>query len=131
MSARRAVAAGLLLLGLAAFSSLAGAASPANVGESLYRRGLLGSGAPLEAHRAGGAVGMQGAEAACVNCHRRSGLGSTEGSITIPPITGEYLFHAREAGTADRVLTYVEGMHGNRASYTDATLARADRKSVV
>jgi hypothetical protein len=129
MSARRAVAAGLLLLGLAASSSLAGAASPAK-GEALYRHGLLGSGAPLEAHRAGGAVGMKGAEAACVNCHRRSGLGSTEGSITIPPITGEYLFHAREAGTAARALTYVEGMHGNRLPYTDATLARAIREGV-
>ena len=133
MSARRAVAAGLLLLGLAAPLSLtaaASASSASSAGESLYRRGLLSSGALLVGHRAAGGVGLTGADAACVNCHRRSGLGSREGSIAIPPITGQYLFHAREGGPADHGLTYVESMHGNRAPYTDATLARAIREGL-
>lgn len=137
MSIRRAVVAGLLLpllnlatpLPLAAGPSTAGP-TVAGAGESIYRRGLLSAGAPLEGHRAAGGVGTRGAAAACVNCHRRSGLGSTEGSISIPPVTGEYLFHAREAGAVDQALTYVEGMHGNRAPYTDATLARAIREGV-
>src|SRR5882762_127335 len=65
-------------------------ASPA-AGETLYRRGLLPSGEPVRAVREAGAS-MQGTDAACVNCHRRSGLGSSEGRITIPPISGQYLF---------------------------------------
>src|ERR671922_2677078 len=43
-------------------------------GETLYRRGLLPSGEPVQATHEGGAV-LRGADAACVSCHRRSGLG--------------------------------------------------------
>jgi len=105
------------------------AAGPAVSGESIYLRGVLGSGAPLEGKREDAGVDAQGAQAACVNCHQRSGLGSTEGSNTIPPITGEYLFWSpdHDAGAG---LPYVESMHGNRAPYSDATLARAIREGL-
>src|SRR5579862_2982788 len=99
-------------------------------GESIYRRGVLASGAALEGTRPRGGVGLKGVPAACVNCHRRSGLGATEGVVTIPPITGEYLFHARGATAQEPVLHYVENMHGNRDPYTDATLARAIREGL-
>lgn len=73
------------------------AAEDPSAGERLCRRGLLPSGEPVQAAREAGAV-LQGAHAACVNCHRRSGLGSIERPISIAPIAGPYLFTARGNG---------------------------------
>src|SRR5512139_101538 len=98
-------------------------------GESIYRRGVLASGRPLEAIREGG-VRIAGKDAACINCHRRSGLGSKEGFISIPPITGQYLFHPRAANAEDDYLPFVETMRADRDPYTDATLARAIREGL-
>ncbi|OIR16359.1 hypothetical protein GALL_30810 [mine drainage metagenome] len=101
-----------------------------SAGEAIYRRGILDSGAPLVAYREGG-IRMEGADAACVNCHRRSGFGVREGSIPIPPITGAYLLRRNDRGTGDQSLPYVETMHvGHDPSYTDETLARAIREGV-
>ncbi len=107
------------------------AAGPADgVGQSIYLRGVLGSGAPLEGTHGAGGVVASGADAACVNCHQHSGLGTVEGRLSIPPIAGEYLFHPRTHDGSQAVLPYVEGLHGNRDPYTDATLARAIREGV-
>jgi len=130
-------AAGLLCLSLAgspiwaeeAHSTKATGASQ-EAGEAIYQRGVLPSGAPLEGTRQVGGLGLSGAAAACVNCHRRSGLGSREGTINIPPVAGAYLFHARGATSQEPVLHYVENMHGNRDPYTDTTLARAIREGL-
>ena len=128
--ASRALAAALLF---AALLAPAGAATsgdaPANAGEAIYRHGVMGSGAPLEASREAG-VRMQGAAAACVNCHRRSGFGSKEGRIVSPPVTGRYLFRPLPKNGDDRDIPYVEGMRGDREPYTDATLARAIREGL-
>ena len=128
MSAR--ALAGLLWLGLVGTSGWAAPSAAPDAGKTIYRRGVLSSGAPLEGTRQIGALSLKGADAACVNCHRRSGLGSTEGVLTIPPVTGQYLFHAREATSREPVLHYVENAHGNRDPYTDATLARAIREGL-
>jgi hypothetical protein len=119
-------------LALLGFSAWAGQAAqpPADVGGSIYLRGVLGSGAPLEGVRPATGLTVKGADAACVNCHQHSGLGTSEGynnNVTIPPITGLYLFHARGATSDEPVLPYVEWMHGNRDPYTEATVARAIR----
>jgi hypothetical protein len=99
------------------------------VGEAIYRSGVLPSGQPLQAEREPG-MRIQGTTAACVNCHRRSGLGMKEGRRTIPPIAGSYLFHPR-AGTVDDLdLPYVEGMKADRDPYTEATLAQAIRQGI-
>ena len=121
----RAAAAALASVAL----SPALAADAPHPGESLYRLGLLRSGAPVSATRDAGGARIAGAAAACVNCHRRSGLGSTEGLIAIPPITGRYLFRPRAAGN-ERDLPYVEGMRIGRAPYSDVTLARAIREGI-
>jgi cytochrome c553 len=106
-------------------------------GESIYRRGVLGSGAPLEATREVGGLTTRGADAACVNCHQRSGLGATEARnsvppISIPPIAGRYLLlsHSPARGAQERNLPYVDGMRANREPYTEATLARAIRDGI-
>jgi hypothetical protein len=104
-------------------------AAPPNpsAGETLYRRGLLPSGEPVQATREAGAT-LRGADAACVNCHRRSGLGSTEGRITIPPIAGPYLFVARGKSLEQQGVPFVDTERVNHEAYTDESLARAIRE---
>jgi len=80
-----------LLIGLDAHYGLAADNSLLQQGEAIYSRGVTGSKAPLVGAREQG-THAQGSEAACVNCHHRSGLGTTEGRIVIPPIAGRYLF---------------------------------------
>ena len=106
------------------------------IGEEIYLRGVLASGAQLQAMRDAGVPGAKGADAACVNCHHRSGLGSTHQSSgtraavnQIPPIAGRYLFQ-HNGGHAEENLPYVDGMRSNRSPYTPATLARALREGV-
>jgi hypothetical protein len=102
---------------------------PAQPGESVYRQGVLPSGQPLTATRDGG-LRLSGADAACSNCHRRSGLGEIEGRIVIPPISGPYLFHPRAKDRDDLDLPFVDGMRADRDPYTDASLARAIREGI-
>jgi hypothetical protein len=130
--AARIVAVGFALL--AVFSEAGWPAEPSgSAGESIYLRGVLGSGMPLIGARGSDGLEVNGADAACVNCHQRSGLGTFEGYnqyLTIPPITGLYLFHARGAHSDEAILPYVEWMHSNREPYTEATLARAIREGL-
>jgi cytochrome c553 len=116
------------LLGLGAAPILA--AEPKAAGEAIYLRGVLSSGAPLEATRADSNGGTQGAAAACVKCHRRSGLGMKEGSVLIPPVTGQFLFHSLHAKSDELQLPYVQNARTNREGYTDATLARVIRQGI-
>jgi len=137
MIARRLALAAGLLAGAAGPATAAAVPTeqPATVrsgdgaGPAIYLRGVLGSGAPLAAAREDGLV-TTGADAACVSCHQRSGLGTTEGRLSIPPITGDYLFHSRTNGAGEPVLPYVETVRGDREPYTEATLARAIRDGV-
>ncbi len=72
----------------------------------------------------------EGAGAACINCHRRSGLGSKSGLTSIPPITGRYLLHPRAKDAGDLDIPYVESMRFDRDPYTEATIARAIRDGI-
>jgi hypothetical protein len=99
------------------------------VGEAIYLQGILGSGAPLAATRAG-AEPVTGEQAACTNCHRRSGLGSQEARSSIPPITGQFLFQPETSGADESQLPYIPGARLKRAPYTEDTLARAIRDGV-
>jgi hypothetical protein len=96
-------------------------------GATLYREGRLQSGAALVAERAG-MPALEGEAAACVNCHRRSGLGSIEARNFIPPVAGRFLYHVRD--DAADVLPYLPNAHLDRSGYDDATLARAIREGV-
>jgi hypothetical protein len=131
---RSSVAVGFALAALATqFGAAAGERptdSATTVGQAIYLRGMLGSGAPLPASRQAGGLNTRGADAACVNCHQRSGFGATEGRNRIPPITGRYLFHPRARNMDERDLPYVEGVRANREPYTEATLARAIREGI-
>jgi hypothetical protein len=100
-----------------------------SVGESIYLHGMLSPDTPVVGARVNGGIPTTGAEAACVNCHQRSGLGSREGEIYIPPVTSEYLFHDGSHTGPDPLLPYVESIR-TRAPYTPATLQRAIRDGV-
>jgi cytochrome c553 len=114
-----------LLLSLAITSS---AAAPTD-GQRLYREGVLASGQALVGNRdASGEI--HGQVAACVNCHRRSGLGAPEGRIVIPPITGTYLFHRGERPTNESAEAATGQKMMGRVHYTEETVARAIRDGV-
>jgi hypothetical protein len=110
----------------------AGPAPPASVSaaaEAIYRRGILPDGTPLRGER-DGAERVEGAAAACVNCHRRSGLGMIEGQSVVPPVTGKHLFHIGEGRDAEMSIPHPEATSANRAAYTELTLSRALREGV-
>jgi Cytochrome c len=105
------------------------AAQAKSAGESIYLRGVLGSGAPVAGTHEGGLV-TRGAEAACVNCHQRSGLGTVEGRVVVPPVTSPFLFQPRIQDPSQPELPYVEGLQADRTPYDERTLARAIRDGV-
>src|SRR6185369_17050266 len=116
-----------LMLGSAAHANAATSESAGTdevaQGRALFLEGKRASGASLVAHRAGG-LGVAGAQAACVNCHRRSGLGGAEGRSYIPPITAESLFEAKAPGTG------ASASGRGRPAYSDKSLARAIRSGI-
>ena len=65
-----------------------------------------------------------------MNCHRHSGLGTIEGTVSIPPITGRYLFQPRHLAQDEAALPYLANAHSNRDPYTEATLARSIREGL-
>ncbi len=84
---------------LAEASALDPQADPLAAGRRIYREGILPSGQPLRGAGQAG-VTLSGRDAACATCHRRSGYGSSEGSIEVRAITGPALFGERVAPTA-------------------------------
>jgi hypothetical protein len=121
----------MLALGLNGGSPSA-AAAPGDrtaAAQALFRNGILPSGTSLKGAREGGA-GVAGKNAACVNCHRRSGLGMSEGRIVTPPITGHYLFNPGERPVPEGEFSPLAAAAYSRVRYTDATLARAIRSGL-
>ncbi len=61
------------------------------LGKRIYEDGILADGSLLKAITVGGGV-LSGEMASCARCHRKSGFGSFEGNIYVPPITADVLF---------------------------------------
>jgi hypothetical protein len=107
-----------------------GTASELELGRRIYNDGVIAPGVELTGTRLGNPP-TSGARAACVNCHRRSGMGQVDSDILIQPITGNFLY----ATKADKRVTTMDphvGKRFNRAHepYTNATLANAIRNGV-
>lgn len=126
----------LPLLCALALGTVAASAAPAPApqatsaaGAAIYLKGVLPDGKPLRGERESGVL-VEGATAACVNCHRRSGLGAEEGRGFIPPITGQFLFQPRSTGVDNSDLPFVEGARINRDPFTEETAARAIRSGL-
>lgn len=105
------------------------AASPVLIGEQIYRQGKLTSGDTLLGERTDGGS-IRGIAAACVSCHRRSGLGTKEGQIVIPPITGKYLQQPLEKTVRDASVPQGKNIRVKRSPYTNETLAKAIREGM-
>ncbi|MCI0504706.1 MAG: c-type cytochrome [Gammaproteobacteria bacterium] len=97
--------------------------SDAEIGKRIYREGLLPDGQPLRAKGAGD-VTIIGTQLTCVSCHRRSGLGASEGKNRAPPITGEILFQPRTRSDRELAGIRLSG-EGARPAYTEESLLQA------
>lgn len=125
----------LMLLSLAGFGMGASTTATANpeeieMGRRIYMEGILPSGQALQGTRMD-TVQLEGQAAACEACHRRSGMGSLEGNIVIPPITGNFLFSEPE----NRPVALVDPREPRNitrphAAYTEPALAKALREGV-
>lgn len=69
----------------------AGQAGDAELGRKLYWEGIGADGQPITGVTQGD-VKVSGAQFSCVNCHRPSGFGTSEGGNYVPPIIGSVLF---------------------------------------
>lgn len=121
-----------LLLSLTLQCALAWAADDTLIaaGRRIYTEGVLPSGEQLTGQRFGN-VTVQGREAACVQCHKRSGMGSVEGEVLVAPITGNYLFapvDKSQLATMDP--RRGKGFNLTHMPYDEASLARAVRTGV-
>lgn len=139
----RVAAAACLSLGLATapaggFDGDAVAAGPgtgsiapkSGAAQRLYRFGRMADGRPLRGTRDG--VGpVEGADAACANCHRRSGFGSAEGAIAIPPLIGHYLFRPYAELVEDLDVPHFPNYRSTRPPYDDRSLGRAIREGLT
>ena len=61
------------------------------LGKKIYEEGILSNGTLLTATTEGGGQ-LSGEIISCARCHRKSGFGSFEGNIYVPPITANILF---------------------------------------
>jgi len=101
-------------------------------GRRLYAEGIRVDGSPLVADRLE-ASPLSGAAAACVACHRRSGMGEVEGEIIVPPINGLSLYAGDKL--RDRVVIAMDPRRGrafnqSHAPYDATTLMAAIRDGV-
>ena len=98
------------------------------VGADIYQVGKLANGQDLVGIRKD--IKITGADAACMNCHRTSGMGSVEGNIQAPPITGRFLFRSD-----DRLFVTMDPRSGKRFNqyhdpYTEKSLELAITKGI-
>ena len=107
------------------------------LGENIYRTGLLPSGESLTA-LVQGDIPVEGTTFTCVSCHVRSGIGSYEGGVVTLPTNGEILY--RPFKDVRRFVTPGVGMipyfklpkiqAPPRPAYTDTTLATVLRTGI-
>src|SRR5262245_16823095 len=124
------------------FVGISAAQSPnvkpnAEMGRRIYREGLLPSGKPVRA-MVQNDITVEGTQLNCANCHRRSGFGSSEGSVLVPPVTGAFLFGGRELRRTELFRKLFQEVQAQslprlrdlrvRPAYTDETLISALRE---
>ena len=104
-------------------------------GRKLYMQGILSSGKPLQGKRSD-TYEIKGAQAACMLCHRPSGMGLAEGASLVPPISARALFDKFEFKTVGRKpafapgTTFIDWPYKTRPVYNDKTLAQAIRTGI-
>jgi len=101
------------------------------LGEDMYRKGVLPSGAPMRAIVQGD-IPVQGTMFTCISCHLRSGVGSIEGTVITLPTNGPKLYNPLTAADVNADLLRAvfrdrTELAVRRPAYTDETLARVLR----
>ncbi len=96
-------------------------------GERFYRTGIAPGGEAV-AVTVQGDLRVRSTDMPCVNCHRRSGWGTTEGPVTAPAIVGHVLFNPVTLGNPQLGLRTTGP--GTRPAYDAAALLRALRDGV-
>jgi len=107
-----------------AATTAAAGGEAAAAGARIYHDGVLPSGAPMRG-LVQGDIALSGQQVTCGWCHRRSGLGATEGQEVVPAVTGDILYAPLRTPTSKPPLAPVL-----RPPYTDATLKRAIRDGI-
>lgn len=113
----------------AAESTLSGAesdvtSSKLELGRRMYMEGVLPSGKMMTATISDD-IEVTGEQVMCGACHRRSGLGSSEGQEVIPAVTGDLLYKPLRLPTSRPPIP-----PELRPAYTDASLKRAIRDGI-
>ena len=101
------------------------------LGERMYRDGILPSGEPMQAFVQQD-IEVDGTMFSCQSCHVRSGMGSTEGTVITYPTCGSWLYKPLQgaemkAESQARVPSRLDPPPF-RPAYTDESLARAIRR---
>lgn len=99
----------------------------AKAGAGIYREGRLPSGQVVRAVASGG-MPLPPAYTACINCHRRSGMGGIEGQTLVPPVIADALY--RPGWEATHFFGNSVARMARRPAYDDLTLARAIRQGL-
>jgi hypothetical protein len=94
------------------------------MGRKMYMDGTLPSGQSMTGMIQGD-IEVSGDQVKCGACHRRSGMGSTEGQQVVPAVTGRILFKPLKLPTSKPPATPVL-----RLAYTRDTLKRAIRNGI-
>ncbi len=89
------------------------------LGRQLYSEGILPNGQQVKAVVQGD-IAVQGDQLICETCHRRSGMGSTEGQEVVPAIAGHILFKPLQLPTSKPPAPPIY-----RPAYNRETLLRA------
>lgn len=141
MGSRRRYVCGALLSVLSiGASALAQEAAPSiqgelssEIGRAIYEKGRLPTGEPIAARSAAGQT-LRGEAAACIVCHRKSGMGMYEGSSLVPPISGPALFEGAQPRRSVRHQTgngtFIDHAFLRRSNYDETSLARAIREGI-
>ena len=66
------------------------------IGQNIYRQGILPSGKPSKAFVMDD-IPVSSTTFTCESCHRRSGLGSIEANIIVPPVNGRMLYKPQKS----------------------------------
>jgi mono/diheme cytochrome c family protein len=119
---RRGALFATLILGCVAMTAQSEPDDPVATGRRLYLDGLGHDGKPVIA-TVQGDVEVTGATVACVGCHKRSGLGVSEGGQRAMAITGPALFEAGAPRSGNLSRT--------RPAYSEEALARAITEGVA
>lgn len=95
-------------------------------GRGIYTQGMLPDGKPLVGKRMG-SITLSGSQAACINCHRPSGLGGVEGQQIVPPITGKAVFGGSEPVIVEIDQRSTRGISNPSSKHDDKAFAAALR----